>query len=248
MGVAFMQAFQIIVLATGQVPTGPQLVAWDTYEKNGGSVDSIASAFVASSMFANKYNGGILVDPNSAITSSIATEIIQNALGHPPTTNQVSAWVDSSLSVAQVLKAFALGDQFSADPVPHVQVAGGVDPFPAFFEIYGLATGSFTGAAQALPDWWHYELSDGSINDIASAFIGSTAFANLYNGGQAVDPSSPVTSTIASEIIANATGGTPSAAEVDALVTSGLSSLGVFEALAFSDQYSAYVASQLFFG
>jgi hypothetical protein len=244
-----MQAFAIIVLATGQVPTGPQLVGWDSYERNGGAIDSIAAAFVASTMFANKYNGGVSVDPNSTITSTIANEIIQNALGHTPIANQVSAWVDSSLPVVQVLKAFALGDQFSADPEPHGQLPGAIDPFPAFFEIYGLTTGGVTAAAQSqtFDAWWHYELNNGSIGEIASAFIESAAFANLYNAGNTVDPNSPVTSSIVEQIAANATGVTPSTSQVDAWANAGLSNLDVIEAFAFGDQYSAYVASHAFF-
>ena len=244
---AYMHAFEIIVLATGQVPTGAQLAGWDAYEQNGGSIDSIAASFVASTMFANKYNGGVLVDPNSTITSPLAAEIINNALGTTPTVNQVNSWVNTSLPVLDVFKTFALGDQFSADPEPHGQLPGGTDPFPAFFEIYGLATGNISAASQAFDTWWHYELNNGSINDIASAFVGSSAFAQLYNGGILVDPNSPITPSLASEIIANATGLSPSAAQVDAWVSTDLPTDTVFESFAFSDAYSAYVASHVFF-
>ena len=92
-----MQEFEIIVLATGLVPTARQLIGWEAYQQSGGSVDSIAATFVASTMFADKYNNGSPVDPNSPITSSIASGIIGNALGTAPATNQVNAWVNTGL-------------------------------------------------------------------------------------------------------------------------------------------------------
>jgi hypothetical protein len=243
-----MQAFNIIALATQQVPTAQQVVGWDNYEGGGGSIDSIAAAFVASTVFADKYNGGTLVDPNSAITSTIAGEIILNATNQTATANQLSGWVDTSLSVAEVLKAFALGVPFGANPEPHSLGEGGSDPFPAFFGIYGLATGDISAAGQSFPSWWHYEINNGSINDIASAFIESSAFANLYNGGNAVDPNSTATSSVVEQIIANATGETASSSQIDAWADNGFSTLDVFEAFAFGDQYSAYVNSHIFFG
>ena len=244
---ASMQAYEVIVLATQQVPTGHQVVGWDSYEQGGGSLDSIAAAFVASTMFANTYNGGIPVDPNSTVTSTIASEIIQNALGHAPTSGQLNGWVDTSLPVIDVFKAFALGDQFSADPEPHRSLPGALDPFPEFFGIYGLATGNISAAAQSFEGWWHYEIVNGSINDISSAFIESSAFANLYNGGNVVDPNAPASSSIVEQIIANATSESPSSSQIDAWANDGFSTLNVFEAFAFGDQYSAYVNSHIAF-
>jgi hypothetical protein len=243
-----MQAFNIIALATQQVPTAQQVIGWDNYEGGGGSIDSIAAAFVASTTFANKYNGGIAVDPNSTITSTIAGEIILNATNQTPAANQLNGWVDTSLSVAEVFKAFALGAPFSANPEPHSLGEGGPDPFPAFYGIYGLATGDISAASQSFEGWWHNEINNGSINDIASAFIASSAFANLYNGGNAVDPNSIATSPIVEQMIANVTGETASGSQIDAWANDGFSTLDVFEAFAFGDQYTAYVNSHIFFG
>jgi hypothetical protein len=242
-----MQAYEFIVLATQQVPSSHQVVGWDTYERGGGTLDSIAVAFVASTMFANTYNGGTPVDPNSTITSAIASELIHNALGHNPTANQVSAWVDTSLPVVNVFKAFALGDQFSANPEPYTPIPGGVNPFPTFFGIYGLATGDISGAAHSFDGWWHYEINNGSVNDIASAFIESSAFANLYNGGNVVSPDSPANSSIVDQIISNAIGEAPSGSQIDAWANGSFSTLNVFEAFAFGDQYWAYVNSHIVF-
>ena len=104
---------QIIELATGQAPTATQLAGWGAYEQAGGSLASIASAFVASTMFANNYNHGIPVNPDAPIASTVATQIIENALGEMPTAAHVAAWVDTGLPTAQVFQAFAQGDQFS---------------------------------------------------------------------------------------------------------------------------------------
>ena len=105
---------QIIELATGRLPTATQLDGWGAYEKMGGSLQSISDAFVASTMFANKYNGGVAVDPSAPITFNIAQEIIENALGVAPTAGHVDAWVNSGLPVGEVFQAFALGDQLTA--------------------------------------------------------------------------------------------------------------------------------------
>jgi hypothetical protein len=104
---------QIIELATGRLPSAAQLDGWGAYENTGGSLQSISDAFVASTMFADKYNNGTPVDPNAPVTFNIAQEIIENALGVVPTTAHVDAWVDSGLAVGQVFQAFALGDQFA---------------------------------------------------------------------------------------------------------------------------------------
>jgi hypothetical protein len=243
-----MQEFEIIVLATGLIPTARQLIGWEAYEQSGGSVDSIAAAFVASTMFADKYNNGTAVDPNAPITSGIANGIISNALGTAPTANQVDAWVNTALPVVDVFKAFALGDQFSADPEPHSNIAGaGIDPFPEFFQIYGLATGNLSAAAQSFDGWWQYEIGTGSLASIEAAFVGSTMFANQYNSGTLVNPNATITSAIAEQIIADALGATPTPEQVSAWVETGLPVVDVFQAFALGDQYSAYVASHIFF-
>jgi hypothetical protein len=104
---------QIIELATGIPPSAAQLDGWTAYENSGGSFQSIVEAFVASSMFADKYNNGVPVDPESPITSPVANEIIQAAIGGTPTSTQLDSWVETGLSTAEVFQDFALGDQFA---------------------------------------------------------------------------------------------------------------------------------------
>ncbi len=105
---------QIIELATGKPPTAAQLDGWTAYENTGGSLQSIVEAFVASTMFANKYNNGTSINPDAPISATVAQEIIENALGAMPATAHVSSWVATGLSVAQVFQDFALGDQYTA--------------------------------------------------------------------------------------------------------------------------------------
>jgi hypothetical protein len=73
----------------------------------GGSMDSVASAFVASTEFANDYNGGTSINPNSAPTVPITQEIIDHALGSS-TASQVNGWANAGLPVAKMFEAFAL--------------------------------------------------------------------------------------------------------------------------------------------
>ncbi len=77
---------QIIELATGKPPTAAQLDGWTAYENTGGSLQSIVEAFVASTMFANKYNNGTSINPDAPISATVAQEIIENALGAMPAT------------------------------------------------------------------------------------------------------------------------------------------------------------------
>ena len=112
---------QIILLATGNLPTATQLEGWLPLIQSGTSLEQMALAFVASTQFGNTYNGGTPVDPNAPITSSIVSAIIQNALGVAPTAAQVQAWVDTGMTIDQVFVKFALGAQYSAAIQPTVQ-------------------------------------------------------------------------------------------------------------------------------
>jgi hypothetical protein len=103
---------QIIELSTGAVPTSTQVAGWESYLQGGGSLSSVASAFVSSTAFANMYDGGHLVDPNAAASAPITSAIIDHIFGSH-TDAQVAAWVGTGLSTAQVFQSFALGEQFT---------------------------------------------------------------------------------------------------------------------------------------
>jgi hypothetical protein len=108
---------QIILLATGNVPTSAQLAGWVPAVESGTSLDDMALAFVASSEFGNTYNGGTAVDPNAPITAAIVSAIIKAATGIAATQTQIDAWLATGETIDQVFVSFALGDQYSA----HIQ-------------------------------------------------------------------------------------------------------------------------------
>jgi T5SS/PEP-CTERM-associated repeat protein len=108
---------QIILLATGNVPTPAQLAGWVPAVETGTSLDTMALAFVASTAFGNTYNGGTAVDPNAPIATGIVSAIIDAATGIAATQTQVNAWLATGETIDQVFVSFALGDQYSA----HIQ-------------------------------------------------------------------------------------------------------------------------------
>jgi hypothetical protein len=99
---------QIIVLATGGFATPAQLAAWVPAVESSTSLDQMAMAFVASTEFADRYNGGTAVDPNAPISASILSAIIHNATGLSATPDQISNWVGTGLSIDQVFVDFAV--------------------------------------------------------------------------------------------------------------------------------------------
>jgi phage tail protein X len=105
---------QIILLATGNLPTPVQLGGWVPAVKSGTSLDDMALAFVASSEFGNTYNGGTAVDPNAPITAAIVSAIIHAATGIAATQTQITTWVGTALTIDQVFVDFSLGDQYTA--------------------------------------------------------------------------------------------------------------------------------------
>lgn len=141
---------QIIELATGGSPSAAQLAGWQAYEQSGGSLASIAHAFSASAAFANVYNGGVAVNPDASITSSLAEGLIGRAVGSH-TSAQVQAWVATGSSVADVFQSFALNDHFVGEvgvavaQAVVVNLGGGatlVGPVANY-----VATGSLAGSA-----------------------------------------------------------------------------------------------------
>ena len=136
---------QIIQLAVGHVPTAASLRSWVPYVESGGDTPAatyalevqMATAFVGSTNFANTYNGGVTVNPNAPVTTTIMQAIIEAALGTVPTAAHVASWVATGLSTAQVFVDFALGAQFTAR-------ANG--PIQTFLTAAANGTESYTGS------------------------------------------------------------------------------------------------------
>lgn len=118
------QVLQIIQEATGHVPNYTQISTWTNYINGGGSLASMASAFVASDMFANLYNNGVNVDPSSAIAANVIQGVINashagwNSDG-TASQAQVDHWVSTGLPTDQVFSLFAVGDQYTTFVQPH---------------------------------------------------------------------------------------------------------------------------------
>src|SRR3974390_1021331 len=147
------QVRAIIELATQvSYPSQVQLAGWAAYIDAGGSLDEMASAFARNSVFANLYNNGSPVDPNSPISADILAAIVEHSTGVLPSPTQNEQWLGSRSTVLQTLEAFALSDQFgvAAQPDSGHPIPGGYDPFPQFFQIYEVATGNIVTDAQTI--------------------------------------------------------------------------------------------------
>jgi hypothetical protein len=89
--------------AAAQLPTLVPAV-----ESGSTSLDQVALPVVASTEFAQVYNGGTVVDPNAPITAPIVSAIIRDTTGLAATPDQISAWVNTGLSIDQVFVDFVL--------------------------------------------------------------------------------------------------------------------------------------------
>lgn len=113
-------------------------------------------------------------------------------------------------------------------------------------QIIQEATGHVATYAQ-LSGWTAYVQGGGSLASMSDAFVASDMFANLYNGGVNVDPhSAPITAGVLTGIIeashagANSDG-TPSQAQIDGWIGTGLAVDVVFSSFAIGDQYTTFV-------
>jgi hypothetical protein len=119
-------------LALGHDPTGPTLASM-VATLNATSMANIAVQFVSSQSFANVYNGGHLLNPDSVITSandSIITALFVNGLGHTPTPTTLNGF--HGLTLAQAFLAFttsntvAVSGQINASMLGILELATGV--------------------------------------------------------------------------------------------------------------------------
>lgn len=88
---------QTFELAFGYLPQAPTLASM---VQSALTVSDLCSAIVASQTFANVYNSGALINPNSPVTASIVQALYTQALGHAPTQATLSGWLNADLTVA----------------------------------------------------------------------------------------------------------------------------------------------------
>ena len=93
-----LQSFE---LAFGYLPQAATLASM---VQSALSVPQLCSAIVASQTFANVYDGGTLINPNSPVTASIVEALYTHALGHAPTQSTLSGWLNAGLTVAQAFQ------------------------------------------------------------------------------------------------------------------------------------------------
>jgi hypothetical protein len=93
-----LQSFE---LAFGYLPQAATLASM---VQSALSVSQLCSAIVASQTFANVYDGGTPINPNSPVTASIVEALYTHALGHAPTQSTLSGWLNAGLTVAQAFQ------------------------------------------------------------------------------------------------------------------------------------------------
>jgi hypothetical protein len=93
-----LQSFE---LAFGYLPQSATLASM---VQSALSVPQLCSAIAASQTFANVYDGGTIIDPNSPVTASIVQALYTHALGHAPTQSTLSGWLNAGLTVAQAFQ------------------------------------------------------------------------------------------------------------------------------------------------
>ena len=150
----------------------------------------------------------------------------QAVLQHAPTTAQVSALLSEEATFGDAGMIAALVDS------PEAQQ----NVYPVV-QIIDLATGNLPTEGQ-LAAWVPATESGMSLDQMAKAFVASTAFGNIYNNGTAVDPNSPITASILEAIIQHATGVGATSEQLDAWVSSGQSVVQVFVDFALGEQYT----------
>ncbi len=94
-------ALQMFDLAFGYFPVASTLASM---VQSALSLPNLSAAVVASQTFANVYNGGALIDPNSPVTAGIVEALYSQALGHAPTQSTLAGWLNAGLTVTEAFQ------------------------------------------------------------------------------------------------------------------------------------------------
>jgi hypothetical protein len=76
---------EMFLLSTGANPHAPTSATLSSIVSSGLSEPQLATAFVSSQVFADNYNGGVLLNPNALVSAGMVDALFLNGLGHPPT-------------------------------------------------------------------------------------------------------------------------------------------------------------------
>ena len=131
---------QMFEVALGHAPTQATLASMVSSQL---TEPQLTSAFVSSQAFANVYNDGLLLNPNSLVTSGFVDALFIHGLGHPPTVATLDGF--NGLTVAQALLAFvtsqaastALANEVNSYATQSVELAVGVLSQPDTMQIVG---------------------------------------------------------------------------------------------------------------
>jgi hypothetical protein len=113
-------------------PTGQTLASMVS---SGLTQAQLAAAIVASSTFADFYNGGVAVNPNAPVTSSLVDSMFIFGLGHAPSAATEHGF--AGLTNAQAFLAFNTSDTVTQTLAPNVE--------GCIMEVITLATGLIMG-------------------------------------------------------------------------------------------------------
>jgi hypothetical protein len=92
---------QMFEVAFGRAPAPATLASMVSSEL---TEPQLAAAFVSSQAFANVYNGGVPLNPNSPITAGVVDSLFIRVLDHPPTAATLEGF--SGLTTAEAFQAF----------------------------------------------------------------------------------------------------------------------------------------------
>jgi hypothetical protein len=178
---------QMFELAFGHFPTAATLASMVQADLN---VPQLSAAVVASQTFANAYNGGSLIDPNSPVTSGIVEALYQQALGYAPTQATLDSWLNGGLTVEQAFQEMVSSQSYFSTTQNNIEqyltqavnsVAGGASS----------GTGA-TGAAGSL--------SANQIDGIYEAVLQRAPTSTEVTASQALDSATGDAATVATVV------------------------------------------------
>ena len=107
---------QMFDAALGYFPADPTLVAM---VKSSLTEPQLATAIVSSQAFANVNNGGVLLDPNAAVSDSLVEALFIRDLGHVPSAATLAGF--NGMTNAQAFLAFVTSDAVTQTLATNVQ-------------------------------------------------------------------------------------------------------------------------------
>ena len=109
---------QMFYLASGYFPSASTLASIVQSDLTSAQ---LSLAMVTSQNFANVYNSGNVVDPNSPVSASIVETLYTQGLGHTPTQTTLNGWLSNGWTVAQAFQEMAISQTYIQASQPAVE-------------------------------------------------------------------------------------------------------------------------------